>query len=88
MPVIISSIAFAFVCKFLSYNTGKSALPNTHDARGCTAPKVECIYIRQSTSACVNMLHFQHSKIHPNLKATAQLAYIVTDADCYYWSLF
>ena len=32
-------------------------------------------------SACVitNMLHFRHSK---NLKLTAQLAYIVTDADC------
>ena len=34
------------------------------------------------------MLHFRHSKIRPNLKATAQLAYIVTDADCDYGSLF
>ena len=41
-------------------------------------------------SACVitNMLHFRHSKIHPNLKLTAQLAYIVTDADCDCGSLF
>ena len=34
------------------------------------------------------MLHFQHSKIHPNLKATAQLAYRLKDADCDYGSLF
>ena len=34
------------------------------------------------------MLHFRHSKIHPDLKPTAQLAYIVTDADCDYGSLF
>ena len=34
------------------------------------------------------MLHLQHPKIHPNLKAIAQLAYIVTDADCDYGSLF
>ena len=34
------------------------------------------------------MLHFRHSKIHPNLRATAQLAYIVTDADCDYGRLF
>ena len=27
-------------------------------------------------------LHFRHSKICSNLKATARLAYIVTDADC------
>ena len=46
----------------VSYNTGKSALCliYMHDARGCAAPKGECRYIRQSTSACVitNMLHF------------------------------
>ena len=42
-----------------------------------------CIYIRQGMSAFVitNMLHFRHSKICLNLKSTAQLAYIVTDAD-------
>ena len=34
------------------------------------------------------MLHFRHSKIHPNLRATAQLAYILTDADCDYGRLF
>ena len=34
------------------------------------------------------ILHFQLSKIRPNLKATAQLCYIVTDADCDYRSLF
>ena len=28
------------------------------------------------------MLHFRHSKNLSNLKLTAQLAYIVTDADC------
>ena len=50
----------------------------THDTQGQV-----CIY-QESTSACVItiMLHFWHSKIHPNLKATAQLAYIVTDTDC------
>ena len=50
------------------------------------SPKGECVYIRQSTSACLitNMLHFQHYKISPNLKSTARLAYIVTntDTDC------
>ena len=41
-------------------------------------------------SFCVitNILHFWHSKIRPNLKATAQLAYIITDADCVYERLF
>ena len=50
----------------------------------------ECVYIRQSMSACVitNMLHFQDSKICPNLKATALLACIVTNADCDYRSFF
>ena len=50
----------------------------------------ECVYIRQSMSACVitNMLHFQHYKIRPNLKATALLPYIVTNADCDYRSFF
>ena len=39
----------------------------THNAQGCTAPKGECIYIRQSTSACfiTNMLHFWHSENLP-----------------------
>ena len=56
----------------------------TYDAKG------ECIFIRQSMSACVitNMWYFWNSTIHLNLKATAQLAYIVTDADCDYGSLF
>ena len=65
----------------ISYNTAKSALL---DIIICTTPEGECVYIRQSTSAYVitNMLHFQHSKICPNLKLTAPLAYIVTDADC------
>ena len=55
----------------------------THDARGRTASEDECVYIRQSTSACVitNMLHFRHYKICPNLKSTAELAYIITDTD-------
>ena len=72
----------------ISYNSGKSALPDisTHDNQGHAPPKGEYIYIRQNTSACVitNMLHFQHFKICPSLKPTAQLAYIVTDADCNY----
>ena len=50
----------------------------------------ECVYIRQSTSACVitNMLHFQHSKNLPKLKGNIQLAYIVTDVDYDSWKLF
>ena len=53
-------------------------------------PEDKCVYIRQSMNACVitNMLHFWHSKIRPKLKANAQLAYIVMDADCDYGSLF
>ena len=41
-----------------------------YDTQGCTAPKGECIYIRQSISACVitNMLHFQHYKNLPKPK--------------------
>ena len=42
------------------------------------------IYIRQISSAHVttDIYHFEHSnKNHPNLKTTAQLLYIVTDAD-------
>ena len=55
----------------------------THDARGHAAPSGECIYIRQSTSACVitNVLHFRHSKNLPKLEGNVQLAHIVTDAD-------
>ena len=51
----------------------------THDAQGHAAPEGECVYIRQSTSACVitNMLHFRHC---PNLKEDIQLFYIVADA--------
>ena len=38
----------------ISYNTGKSALPDIYArARGRAAPEGECVYIRQSTSACV-----------------------------------
>ena len=35
-----------------------------------TTPEGECIYIRQSMSACVitNMLHFRHSKNLPKLE--------------------
>ena len=48
------------------------------------------LYIRQNTGACVitKLLHFQHSKLHPNLKPTAQLAYIVVGADCDCGKLF
>ena len=40
-----------------------------------TVPEWECVYIRQSTSACVitTILHFWHSKNLPNPKSTAQL---------------
>ena len=49
----------------VSYNTGKSASPDSymyiyiyiyiymHNARGCAVPKDECIYTKQSTTACV-----------------------------------
>ena len=58
--------------------------------KGVQLPRASAYNIKQSRSACVitNMLHFRHSKIHLNLKATAQLAYIVTDADCDYGRLF
>ena len=47
------------------------------------APKVECVYIRQSTSACVvtNMLHFQDSKNLPKPVARCSVT-IVIDVDC------
>ena len=58
----------------------------THDVRGRAAPNSECVYIRQSMSACVitNVLHFTHSKICPNRIFKAPLFYIVTDStfDC------
>ena len=47
-------------------------------------PEGECVYIRQSTSACVItniMLHFRNFKNLPKLEENVQLAYIVTDAD-------
>ena len=59
---------YIYIC--ISYNTGKSALPDIYArARGRAAPEGECVYIRQSTSACVitNMLHFRHSKNLPKL---------------------
>ena len=65
----------------ISYNTGKSALPDT-------APEGECVYIRQSTSACVisnifhNIFHFWHSQNLSNLNRAAQLPYIVMDVGC------
>ena len=54
-----------------------------HDAQRCVAPEGECVYIKQSTSACVitNMLHFRHYKNLPKPKSTAQLVHIVTDTD-------
>ena len=62
----------------ISYNTGKSAMPDIYTTpKG--APEGKCMYIRQSTITCVitNALQFQHHKICPNLKPTAQLAYII-----------
>ena len=42
-----------------------------HDAHGSAAPKGECVYIRQSTSACVitNIYHFKHSEKLPTPEA-------------------
>ena len=55
----------------ISYNTGKSLLPDIH-----TTPEGECVYIRQSTSACVitNMLYFRHSKNLPKLEGKCSAA--------------
>ena len=60
MPII----SYVYIC--ISYNTGKSALPDIHTQR----PWASCVYIRQSTLACVitNMLHFRHSKSLPKLE--------------------
>ena len=71
----------------ISYNTGKSALPDIYAQH----PRWVSIYKAKHECLCynkINMLYFQQSKIHPNLKATAQLAYVVTDADCDYGSSF
>ena len=39
---------------YINYNTGKSALPDIYAlALGHAAPEGECVYIRQSTLACV-----------------------------------
>ena len=66
---IALGFASCYIC--ISYNTGKSPLPDIYArARGRAAPEGECVYIRQSTSACVilrNMLHFRHSKNLPKL---------------------
>ena len=52
----------------------------THDAH----PRALCVYIRQSTSACVitNMLHFRYSKICPNFIAASRSLYIVMGTRC------
>ena len=60
-------------------------LAYTHDAQGHAAPEDECVYIGTSACVMINMLYFPHSK---NLKPTAQLVDIVTDADCDYGRLF
>ena len=63
-----------------------------HDARGRAAPKGECIciYIRQSTSACVitNIFHFRHSKNLPNSIEIFWPLYIVVGARCDCGTLF
>ena len=50
-----------------------------HDARGCAAPEGECVYIRQSMSACVitNIHHFRTLKNWPNLKENCSAIFIV-----------
>ena len=88
MYVCIYICMYIYMCMFLSYNSDKIALSDICiQYSRHTAPKGGCIYIRQSTSACVitNMLHFRRSK---NLEFTVQLAYIVTDANCDYGRLF
>ena len=79
-----------YIC--ISYNTGKSALPDihtwcprAHSARGRTAPEGECIYIRQSTSACVitNMLHFWHSQNLP--KPEGHCSAFLYTVGCGFW---
>ena len=49
----------------------------THDARGHAAPEGECVYIRQSTSACVitNIFHFRHCQNlpKPDVRCSAAL---------------
>ena len=75
----------------ISYNTGKSALPDiyTRCPRVCSAQGQVCIISNKAeVPVLYYMLHFRHSKIHPNLKATAQLAYLVADANCDYRRLF
>ena len=54
----------------ISYNTGKSALPDIYNARHLRVSAYTDI--RQNTSACViaNIFHFWHSQ---NLKTTVQL---------------
>ena len=48
----VSFLSMLIVC--ISYNTGKSALPDIYtQPRGYATPESECVYIRQSTSACV-----------------------------------
>ena len=67
----------------ISYNTGKSALPNIYTQRLRALGALGCICTWQSTSTCfiINMLRFWHSK---SLPKPAQLAYIVkgTDSNC------
>ena len=57
-----------YVCMYvcISYNTGKSALPDIYVRR----PRVLLRIFQESTSACVitNMLHFRHSKNLPKLE--------------------
>ena len=55
-----------YVCICISYNTGKSTLPDIYAQcpKACSTYTLEskCVYIRQSMNACVltNMLHFWH----------------------------
>ena len=62
----------------ISYKKSKIALPDIYARH--PRDHSACVYIRQSTSACViiTMVHFLHSTIHLNLKLTGQLAYTVT----------
>ena len=88
--IYIYTYTYTYIYIHIYTHAGVLSLIYTHNDQRHTAPEGKCIYIRQSKRICVItiMLHFRHSKIHPNLQATAQPAYIVIHTDCDYGSLF
>ena len=76
--LIVCAYLSFIIC--ISYNIGKSALPDIYVQRSRASA-----YISGKAQVPVLQLIFYTSgtlKICPNLMLTAQLAYIVTDADC------